>query len=180
MPKDLAQGTCSRACCASPASCTPPKTAATCSGSCAARSSASGARRYARPETAPMPQEPEMLPDLKVASPESTIKSVELHAAISRLPDHFPPALVAVDVLGLSYAEAARALRVCNGTMTSRLHRAPTRLPGSCSVVCRRELRRSSTTRSGGRSTGPAQDGGALRHLPFRLPARLPAAKLRW
>ena len=42
-----------------------------------------------------------MLPELKVASPESTIKSVELRAAISRVPDHFPPALVAVDVLGL-------------------------------------------------------------------------------
>jgi hypothetical protein len=72
-----------------------------------------------------------MLPDLKVASPESTIKSVELRAAISRLPDHFPPALVAVDVLGLSYAEAARALRVCNGTMPSRLHRAPPGCPGA-------------------------------------------------
>jgi DNA-directed RNA polymerase specialized sigma24 family protein len=31
---------------------------------------------------------------------------------------------VAVDVAGLSYAEAARALRVREGTVTSRLYRA--------------------------------------------------------
>ena len=41
-----------------------------------------------------------------------------------QLPDNFRLALVAVDVLGLSYREAARALRVREATLTTRLFRA--------------------------------------------------------
>src|SRR5262249_48642764 len=48
----------------------------------------------------------------------------ELYAAIATLPDDFRLALVAVDVLGLSYREAARALRVREATVTTRLFRA--------------------------------------------------------
>ena len=44
--------------------------------------------------------------------------------AIARLPESFRLTLVAVDVAGLSYAEAARSLRVREGTITSRLYRA--------------------------------------------------------
>ncbi len=51
-----------------------------------------------------------------------------LFAAIARLPGPFREALVAVDVAGLSYAEAARALRVREATITSRLHRARGRI----------------------------------------------------
>jgi hypothetical protein len=169
----------SRACWASPASCTPPKTAATCAGSCAARFSAGGARRYARRETAPMPQEPEMLPDLKVASPESTINSVELVRRSPASPTTSHPhswLSMCLDFLRRGRTRTSGLQRHYDQPTAPR----PTRLPGSCSVVCRRELRRSSTTRSRGRSTGPAQHGVALRHLLFRLPARLPAAKLRW
>jgi RNA polymerase sigma-70 factor (ECF subfamily) len=43
---------------------------------------------------------------------------------IAGLPDGFRDALVAVDVCGLSYAEAGRALGVREATITSRLHRA--------------------------------------------------------
>jgi RNA polymerase sigma-70 factor (ECF subfamily) len=43
---------------------------------------------------------------------------------ISGLPDAFRDALVAVDVCGLSYAEAGRALGVREATITTRLHRA--------------------------------------------------------
>jgi RNA polymerase sigma-70 factor (ECF subfamily) len=52
----------------------------------------------------------------------------EVYAAIYRLPDEFRDALVAVDVAGLSYPEAARALGVPEGTLTSRLFRARDRV----------------------------------------------------
>ena len=63
----------------------------------------------------------------------------EVHAAIAELPEDFRDALVAVDVAGLSYPEAARALRVPEGTLTSRLFRArdrvARRLGGECPLV---------------------------------------------
>jgi RNA polymerase sigma-70 factor (ECF subfamily) len=52
----------------------------------------------------------------------------EVHAAIAELPEEFRDALVAVDVAGLSYPEAARALRIPEGTLTSRLFRARDRM----------------------------------------------------
>jgi RNA polymerase sigma-70 factor (ECF subfamily) len=51
-----------------------------------------------------------------------------LYAAIAALPDDFRDALVAIDVAGLSYREAARALRVREATVTTRLHRARQRV----------------------------------------------------
>jgi RNA polymerase sigma-70 factor (ECF subfamily) len=56
--------------------------------------------------------------------PEQAYEVQELYATIARLPDNFRLALVAVDVLGLSYKEAARALRVREATLTTRLFRA--------------------------------------------------------
>lgn len=52
----------------------------------------------------------------------------EVYAAIAKLPEEFRDALVAVDVTGLSYPEAARALGVPEGTVTSRLFRARDRV----------------------------------------------------
>src|SRR5919197_2573122 len=52
----------------------------------------------------------------------------EVYAAISQLPEEFRDALVAVDVAGLSYDEAARALGIPEGTLTSRLFRARDRV----------------------------------------------------
>ena len=54
--------------------------------------------------------------------------AAELYAAISQLPDDFRDALVAIDVVGLSYAQAARALKVREETITTRLHRARQRV----------------------------------------------------
>jgi RNA polymerase sigma-70 factor, ECF subfamily len=51
-------------------------------------------------------------------------ESREVYRVISELPDDFREALVAVDVAGLSYREAAKALRVPEGTLTSRVFRA--------------------------------------------------------
>jgi RNA polymerase sigma-70 factor (ECF subfamily) len=52
----------------------------------------------------------------------------QVYAAIAELPEEFRDALVAVDVAGLSYGEAARALRLPQGTLTSRLFRARDRV----------------------------------------------------
>jgi RNA polymerase sigma-70 factor (ECF subfamily) len=49
-------------------------------------------------------------------------------AHIAALPDGFRDALVAVDVVGLSYAEAAELLGVKEATITSRVHRARLRV----------------------------------------------------
>ncbi len=56
--------------------------------------------------------------------PEQAFEVQEVYATIAELPEGFRLALVAVDVLGLSYREAARALRVREATLTTRLFRA--------------------------------------------------------
>jgi RNA polymerase sigma-70 factor, ECF subfamily len=59
-----------------------------------------------------------------MARPAQALEVQELYATIAALPEDFRLALVAVDVLGLSYREAARALRVREATLTTRLFRA--------------------------------------------------------
>jgi RNA polymerase sigma-70 factor, ECF subfamily len=56
--------------------------------------------------------------------PEQAFEVQEVYATIAELPENFRLALVAVDVLGLSYREAARSLRVREATLTTRLFRA--------------------------------------------------------
>jgi RNA polymerase sigma-70 factor (ECF subfamily) len=81
-----------------------------------------------RPQTAPLPDDSELLEDPRAPQPEARIASVELYATISALPDDFRDTLIAIDVVGLSYREAARALRVREATITTRLHRARQRV----------------------------------------------------
>ena len=56
--------------------------------------------------------------------PEQALEVQELYSTIAELPEDFRLALVAVDILGLSYREAARALHVREATITTRLFRA--------------------------------------------------------
>jgi RNA polymerase sigma-70 factor (ECF subfamily) len=56
--------------------------------------------------------------------PDQAFEVKEVYATIAQLPKDFRLALVAVDVLGLSYREAANALRVREATLTTRLFRA--------------------------------------------------------
>ncbi len=67
--------------------------------------------------------------------PERAIEVQEVYAAIATLPEDFRLALVAVDVLGLSYREAGRALRVREGTITTRLFRARRQLSAQLTDV---------------------------------------------
>jgi RNA polymerase sigma-70 factor (ECF subfamily) len=59
-----------------------------------------------------------------MGQPEQALEMQEVYATIAELPEDFRLTLVAVDVLGLSYKEAARALRVREATITTRLFRA--------------------------------------------------------
>jgi RNA polymerase sigma-70 factor (ECF subfamily) len=58
------------------------------------------------------------------SQPEQALDVQELYAAIAALPDDFRLALVSVDILGLSYREAASALRTREATIATRLYRA--------------------------------------------------------
>lgn len=60
--------------------------------------------------------------------PEAALEVAELLAAIAALPGDQRDAVVAIDIVGLSYREAARALRAKEATITTRLHRGRTRL----------------------------------------------------
>ena len=62
------------------------------------------------------------------AGPIEAVASREVFTAIAELPDDFRDVIVAVDVVGLSYAEAAKALKVPQGTVMSRLYRGRDRL----------------------------------------------------
>jgi RNA polymerase sigma-70 factor (ECF subfamily) len=73
---------------------------------------------------APLPDEPDLLADAHARRPEDALEAAEVFAAIAALPDEFRDVLVAVDVAGLSYKEAASALRIREGTVMSRLYRA--------------------------------------------------------
>jgi RNA polymerase sigma-70 factor (ECF subfamily) len=56
--------------------------------------------------------------------PAEAAEAHEVFACIAALSPDFRDALVAVDVAGLSYREAAKLLRCKEATITSRLHRA--------------------------------------------------------
>jgi len=79
-------------------------------------------RRRLRPD--PLPDQLDLVADPGAREPQAALEAGELYAAIAALPDDFRDVLVAVDVTGLSYKEAARALRIREGTVMSRLYRA--------------------------------------------------------
>lgn len=67
--------------------------------------------------------------------PEHALASHDIYAAIAELPEPFRLAVVAVDVLGLSYRDAARALKAREATVTTRLYRGRLRL--ACALQVR-------------------------------------------
>ena len=77
-----------------------------------------------RPSTVAMPEEPSFSEPRSDRSPEAMIEATEVYAAVADLPEGFRDVLVAVDVAGLSYEDAARSLGIPKGTVMSRLFRA--------------------------------------------------------
>ncbi len=63
-----------------------------------------------------------------LGNPEAALTATEVFAAIAALPEDFRLALVAVDIVGLSYLEAAQALKTKEATIASRLHRGRERV----------------------------------------------------
>jgi RNA polymerase sigma-70 factor (ECF subfamily) len=63
--------------------------------------------------------------------PEAALEVSELLSAIAALPDDQRDAVVAIDIVGLSYREAGRALGAKEATITTRLHRGRARLAKS-------------------------------------------------
>jgi RNA polymerase sigma-70 factor, ECF subfamily len=72
----------------------------------------------------PLPDQLDLVADPRAREPQAALEAGELYAAVSALPADFRDVLVAVDVVGLSYKEAAKALRTREGTVMSRLYRA--------------------------------------------------------
>ena len=64
-----------------------------------------------RPQSTPMPEELEPVDPSSATRPDSAVEAREVFAYIAALPESFRDALVAVDVVGLSYGEAAQAAR---------------------------------------------------------------------
>jgi RNA polymerase sigma-70 factor (ECF subfamily) len=80
--------------------------------------------RVRREVTDPGSQPPEDLPARGSGDdPQAALEATEVLEALAALPEPYRETLAAVDVAGLSYAEAARALGVRQGTVMSRLHR---------------------------------------------------------
>jgi RNA polymerase sigma-70 factor, ECF subfamily len=59
----------------------------------------------------------------------------QVYAAMAGLPDHLREVTAAVDVAGMTYAEAAETLQIPPGTVMSRLFRARARLAGTLAAA---------------------------------------------
>lgn len=80
--------------------------------------------RSRRPRTSPLPEGVDVAERRASVQPERALEAAEVYEAIAALADEFRDVLVAVDVAGLSYEEAGRALAIPTGTVMSRLYRA--------------------------------------------------------
>lgn len=66
-----------------------------------------------------------------MADPDVAVFAKQVTKAVAELPDHLRDVVAAVDVAGMSYAEAADSLRIPQGTVMSRLHRGRSRVAGA-------------------------------------------------
>ncbi|MGB0096257.1 MAG: RNA polymerase sigma factor [Solirubrobacteraceae bacterium] len=69
------------------------------------------------------PQTRQLFEDDAPAHNDRSIQGREIMQAIANTPAPYRDAVIAVDLLGLSYREAARSLRTREATITTRLHR---------------------------------------------------------
>src|SRR3954451_6633894 len=71
------------------------------------------------------PEDPTLRHD---RDPQHDVIAAEVYTAVNGLPLEFRRVVAAVDMLGLSYAQAARTLKIPTGTVMSRLSRGRTQL----------------------------------------------------
>lgn len=81
-----------------------------------------------RPQVTAPPEALDYVEDRAALQPQVGVELTEVYAAISELPPDFRDAVVAIDVVGLSYRQAARTLGVREATITTRLHRGRQRI----------------------------------------------------
>lgn len=81
------------------------------------RTYSSGYRTAARPKAVPISED-----DARVTY-EPNFRTGEIIQAIASAPTPYRDAVIAIDLLGMSYKDAARAMRTRSATITSRLHR---------------------------------------------------------
>lgn len=79
--------------------------------------------RTKRAATTDSVEDPDQIPSPKASDPQQALEASAVLDALAELPEPYREAVAAVDVAGLSYAEAARALGVRQGTVMSRLYR---------------------------------------------------------
>lgn len=84
-----------------------------------------------RPHEVELVDEGAHVPDPRASDPVARAEAGEVLAAVAALPDAYREVIAAVDLAGLSYGEAARALGVPEGTVMSRLFRARRRVAQS-------------------------------------------------
>lgn len=105
------------------------------------RNTLAGRRRASRrgPSTVSISDADEPADTAAGARPEEMAEVREVFSAIAALPGDLRDALVAVDVAGLTYAEAGRLLGTKEATITTRLHRARGRVTGRMSAPAPQE-----------------------------------------
>jgi RNA polymerase sigma-70 factor (ECF subfamily) len=80
------------------------------------------ASRYRK--TAGRPRDRQLMEsDLLAHDNVEAVNGREIMEAIASVPAHYREAVIAVDLIGMSYREAARSLRTREATLTTRLHR---------------------------------------------------------
>jgi RNA polymerase sigma-70 factor, ECF subfamily len=105
------------------------------------------------------------------ARPEQALEVQEVYDTIAQLPEDFRLAIVAVDVLGLSYREASRSLGVREATLTTRLFRARKQVTARLDPPASEATDRSSSASSDtlARAVGTlhregSETGGVIKH----------------
>jgi RNA polymerase sigma-70 factor (ECF subfamily) len=81
-----------------------------------------------RPQVAASVDDLELADASTAGRPDRALEAQAVYGAIAELPEDFRLALIAVDIVGLSYGEAGSVLGAPEATITSRLHRARRRV----------------------------------------------------
>jgi len=87
-----------------------------------------------RPDTVELPADESRTMRSALADPEMALEQRELLETIAALPDDYRQAVIAVDLVGLSYHETGQLLGVREATITTRLYRARQRIARTLST----------------------------------------------